>query len=205
MLENLAKSQSLLGKSTENRDNQQEMLKLSWLAGMVEGDGHLSVTISKSKLARTGFNPKAVVGVTNMDISVINEVDNIYRSLGVTAYIREIETPKGKPISTISTSKMSGVKKVLDAIYPYLIGEKKARAEMILKFVNRRLEKKYSYLDEEDIELLREMNIKFINRKNKLSSSAKILRDFTLSGEHPMIKSELTGDSKNTAEMSVSA
>jgi hypothetical protein len=188
----------------ENRDNQQETLKLSWLAGMIEGDGFLSVTVSKSKLARQGFNPKSVIGVVNQDMTLINEVDNIFRSLGVIAYTREYETPKGKPIAMISTSKMSGVKKVLDSIYPYLIGEKKARAEMILKFVNRRLGKKYSNLDEEDIELLREMNNKFVDHKGKLSDSIRLLRDCTLSGQKPVIQSDLTRDGKNSAEMSES-
>jgi len=192
-------------KGDVTMDNQQETLKLSWLAGMIEGDGFISVTISKSKLARSGFNPKAIVGVTNQDMIIINEVDNIFRSIGVVAYIHENETPKGVPISTISTSKMSGVKKVIDSIYPYLVGEKKARADMVIKFVNRRLNKKYSNLDEEDIESLREMNLKFVNRKNKLSDSSRLLRDCTLSGEKPMIQSELTGDSKNMAEMSMSA
>ena len=207
MLEHLDKSQILPSKNSENRDNQQEKLKLSWLAGMLEGDGFVSVTISKSKLARNGFGTRAVIGVTNQDSFIINEVDNILRSIGVTACIQENKTPKGIPIFLISTSKNTYVKKVLDSIIPYLIGDKKARAELTLKFVNRRVSKPYSYLEQEDIDLLREMNEKFVNRKGKLTDSARILRDCTLSdsGIESMIQSELTGDSKNTAEMSVSA
>lgn len=205
MLEHLVKSQPLPSESVENRDNQQEKLKLSWLAGMLEGDGFVSVTIGRSKLAKKGFNPKAVIGVTNQDPMIINEVDNIFRSIGVGAFVQENKTPKGLPIFLISTSKMTNVKKVIDSILPYLVGEKKARAELTLKFVNRRVEKPFSNLDEEDIDLLREMNQKFVNRKGKLTSSAKLLRDCTLSGKEPMIQSDLTEDSKNTAEMSVSA
>src|SRR5664279_5695784 len=121
MLEHLAKSQTLPSERVENRDNQQEKLKLSWLAGMIEGDGFVSVTIAKSPKSRNGFEARAVIGVTNQDVLIINEVDNIMRNIGVGASIQENKTPKGIPIFLISTSKMTNVKKVIESILPYLI------------------------------------------------------------------------------------
>jgi len=165
----------------EDRDNQLETGKIGWLAGMIEGDGFLSVTMAKDTKSRVKFQPRAVVGVCNQDMTIINEVDNLFRKIGVIAYIREYRTPKGKPIALISTGKISNVKKIIDVIKEHLIGEKKARAELVSKFVDSRLNRKYEALNEEEIDIIRQMDEQFISRKGKETGFNRFLREHTLS------------------------
>ena len=185
-----------------NKDNQLKTTDLAWLAGIIEGDGYISMTVyrcNKERLKKSfKMYVRPVIGVTNQDMTLVNHVDNLFRRLNATGHIREHTTPKGAPIAVISTTKMSNVKKILDAIFPYLIGEKKARAELVLKFLDIRLGKMNSSLDEEELVILKEMGERFISRKGKKTGFSGFLREHTLSlSEDKMMCSELTGDCKN--------
>jgi hypothetical protein len=160
-----------------NKDNQLETIELGWLAGMIEGDGFLSVTMAKDDKSKLKYQPRAVVGVTNQDIAIINKVDDLFRKLGVIAYIREHRTPKGKPISLISTSTMANVKRIVDAIKDHLIGEKRARAELVKKFVDSRLSRKWQNLNEDEIDIIRQMDEQFVSRKGKETGFNRFLRE----------------------------
>jgi hypothetical protein len=180
-----------------DKDNQLKTEEKSWLAGMIEGDGFVSVCVYKSKNSRIGVHYKPVVGVSNQDVAIINHVDNLFTKLGVNGFIQESTKTSTTPVLCISTSKFFSVKKILDSVVPYMVGQKKARTELVLKFINRRLGKMNSSLDIEDLSILQEMNNKFISHKGKKTQFGRILNEHTLSVEKTMMCSELIGDNKN--------
>ncbi len=163
-----------------NRENQLKTEDASWLAGMIEGDGYISLCVYRSKGSKLGVHYKPVIGVTNTDVTIINHVDNLFKELGVGAFVQDSKSGSNIPVMTVSTSKLSSVKKIIDSIFPYIIGEKKARAELVLKFVTRRLSRMNLSLDDEDIELLKEMDERFISRKGKKTQFGRILNEYTL-------------------------
>jgi len=164
-----------------NRENQLKTEDASWLAGMVEGDGYISICVYRNTKAKLNVSYKAVVGVSNQDATIINHVDNLFRQIGAIPFIQDQKSEGNTPVMCVSTSKLSNVKKILDSIFPYIVGEKKARAELVLKFVNRRLENKRQPLEDEDVELLKEMDERFISRKGKKTQFGRILNEYTLS------------------------
>ena len=114
----------------------------AWLAGFMEGEGTFSIYHQK----RSGTNTdqlRATVSVTNTDPALINKAHAVFSSMGVEMHIHEYKNKKGstRPVYDMQTAQQAKVKIVCEKLAPYLFGEKKAKAEMLLRFVNKRLEK----------------------------------------------------------------
>jgi len=164
--------------------DQQESTKLGWLTGMLEADGWITVNAYKTSQTKRGWSIKAVVGVCGQDGLVIEEVDRLWRDLGVVGHIQEGSTPKGnRTILAITTSKLSNVRTLLTALLPYMVGEKTARARLALRYVAGRLERgaQGREHDNEDFEVLREWASRFsgVNKGNRLTNLRAFLTDYT--------------------------
>ena len=135
-------------------------LELAWLAGIMEGEGTFSIYHQKRK----GTAPdqlRAVISLTNTDPYLINKAFSIFQSMGVEMHIHEYDNKKGstRTVYDMQTAKHTNVKLVCELLAPYLFGEKRAKAEMLLRFVTRRLEKlgpnnstRFAKYDDEDWE-----------------------------------------------------
>lgn len=115
---------------------------LAWLAGIMEGEGTFSIYHQKRSNTSTD-QLRACVSLTNTDASLINKAYEVFKSLGVEMHIHEYKNKKGstRPVYDMQTAKQTNVKAVCEGLLPYLFGEKKAKAEMLLRFVLKRLEK----------------------------------------------------------------
>jgi len=106
---------------------------------------------------------------------------------------------------------MSHMLKVITALYPHMCGDKKKRAELISEFIQRRMNrmgsqskaKGKSWYDSYDWNLVKEFYQ--ITGGKILPEVELFLNEHTLPPDNGMICSELTGDSKNVAEMATSA
>lgn len=133
----------------------------AWLAGFLDGEGHLSIT-----LATAAGYPKLtpVVNAVNTHKPTIERVFDILTRLGISPHLklneRSKKNKKHKDIWTIQTNRGSYIKKLLEALLPYLF-TKKEQALLILTLVNRR-ELGYTRLTEDD--LLLEKRIKELNK-----------------------------------------
>lgn len=116
--------------------------KLAWLAGFMEGEGTFSIYHQKRK-GTAGDQLRASVSVTNTDPHLISECNKIFTELGCVLHIHEYTNKKGstRPVYDMQTSRAEYVKIICEALLPYLIGEKKAKAELLISFVTKRMEK----------------------------------------------------------------
>lgn len=123
------------GKDKMNTD-------LAWLAGIWEGEGSILLYSRPVNENRMQITPS--VTVTNTDVVIMNKVRKIVESLGCNFSWREYR-PKGKAsyklCYRLSSSHAENIKKFLEAVLPYMHGEKKAYGETLLSFVTKRLEK----------------------------------------------------------------
>ena len=115
---------------------------LAWLAGIMEGEGTFS--IYHQKRSNTDSDQlRATISLTNTDPYLINKAYEIFKAIGIEMHIHEYKNKKGstRPVYDMQTAKQTDVKTACEALLPYLFGEKKAKAEMLLRFVTKRLTK----------------------------------------------------------------
>lgn len=163
-------------------DNQQERLEweISWLAAFTEGEGWVS--LAKNSSLQGGkryfrFDPNC--GISNTAKDLINECIRILNKYGVEHQVvkrKGSEIGKSEPLDRYEIVMRCAIRSAsfLNLIYPYLIGIKKRRAELVLNFINLRKSKprKASYGPEEQ-EIYDEMF------SYKGMTQSKILNDYT--------------------------
>lgn len=182
-------------------DNQQEMpnqAEIGWLAGIIEGEG--SVTMNARKKHWNGWNGYGVdlkIYAVNTDAGIIEKCVQIIRKIGVEPYINERKTvpiPKKtnegvytseKTILAVSVSRMVDILKVLHIVTPHMAGEKKSRSNLIMQFIQRRLERKgqrsikkgTSHMDNKDWQMVKDFYV--LSNKNMKPEITQFLNDHT--------------------------
>jgi len=126
--------------SDETMGNQQEVseIELAWLAGMLNGDGCFSLTFR----SRNGkLKCDMSLTITQCDPGVIDKADELFNKIGITPGISEYAA-SGAGVRTkwnLRISKMAHIHRVIEAIIPYMIGEKAAQANLMKRYLDRRL------------------------------------------------------------------
>lgn len=169
-------------------DNQQERfdLDLAWLAGIIEGEGWISLaliqTIQKNKSCTSTFMPN--IGCTNTDFQLMKKVEEIFNKLELK--YRKQERPafvgsdgrSRKAKIEVSIYAKEYVKKLSNAILPFMHGVKKNRILRLFDFYKIRESKprsgKNSKYGIEEYEIYKEL----YGYRGKTRS--KILNDLTL-------------------------
>jgi hypothetical protein len=186
-----------LNKNTERENhkdgtmgNQQERfnLELAWLAGIIEGEGWVSLAIisslKKNKVKYPAFHPS--IGVTNTDLLMIEKIEAIFKALEL-KYRKQIRLSKiysdgilRKTRIELSVFSRQYITKLANSILPYMYGEKKKRMQKLFEFYKirdtkpkRGINSKYGA---EEFALYEEL----YSYKGKRTSRLKILNDYTL-------------------------
>jgi len=177
----------------EDRDNQQEIAKeteKAWLAGFLEGDGYITLSsqLASKKKKDSGLVVVPNIGFTNQDALLIERAKVICEKIsGTGGWINEIANntaykyPSSNPtIINLSVRKFSACSKILEAIIPYLAGQKLARARLLLSFINRRLCHPRMPYDLDEVGIVKTFVETQINGKNPRHGKTlrKFLRDF---------------------------
>lgn len=141
--------------NTDNQQGTSNQAELAWLAGIIEGEGTLALLAwRRDERPTTVQNVKinAYVVIYNTDGSIVRKVDEILRGLGLSLHIGSREQkpmlrPGGgeyrsiDPMLKVSVKGMDDVYKLLTAIRPWLFGDKAARADLMLAYLERRFAK----------------------------------------------------------------
>ena len=132
-----------------NTDNQQEIGLVGWLAGIIDGEGTVSLTISRRANRSQMIRVQPKVSIANTDMGIIDRCLKALHQIGVGHYQRNERRPAGhvlgvpvskfKPVTTLEISGLKRVKTLLGAVRPYLAGEKANRADLLLKFISGRI------------------------------------------------------------------
>jgi hypothetical protein len=113
-------------------------IKLAWLVGIFEGEGSFSLSRSRKRYAFFNLN----IRITNTDLMLLRECKEIAeKEIGIKTSIngRNKIIENRKPRYDLLIYSLESGFKFLSAILPYLIGEKKAQAQLLIQFLNRRL------------------------------------------------------------------
>lgn len=111
--------------------------KISWLVGIIEGEGCFS--IAKGYKKSTYFN--VTINITNTDIFLLRECESIVKDiLECNCRIRNRkENYNVKKRSDLVIEGLENISNFITKIKSFIIGEKKLQAEIMLSYVNRRL------------------------------------------------------------------
>lgn len=125
-------------------DNQQTSLTdLAWLAGIIDGEAWVGFSLAKddrSKNRRTVV-VKTEIKIPNTDKEIIAKCYRIWKQIGVNPYYRETSykvKSYRKPVYEVATKNMTGVQKMINAVLPFLTGNKLERAHLMLEFIKSR-------------------------------------------------------------------
>ena len=163
-------------------DNQQATCEWARLAGLLMGDGYFTMSVAyRKRVSGRGFLPIVpTVAFTNQDATLINLFAEMFEQVGIKYYI---ESRNGTiwskyPISTILVRRFDSLKLLLNNLLPWLVGDKKARAELILRYISkeRRGRREPDVDDAEIIKMYLAVSPKI--KKGKTSRLAEVLRDY---------------------------
>ncbi len=142
--------------------NQQEIPtdgELGWLAGVIEGEGSITMNVRhKTWKGWQGIGVDLGISICNKDAGIIEKCTRILHKLGTTPHVCEGHSAPIKamlkdgtekvyhnpqrPLLQLQLSRMGSIKLVLTTIEPFMGGDKKHRARLIIDFVDRRLARK---------------------------------------------------------------
>ncbi len=114
---------------------------LAWLAGIWDGEGSITMFAHQEKNGSTKICPTCLV--VNTDIRIINKVRKLLEELGCNFVIHEYKpkNEKHKVQWRITSRNTRYIVLLLTAIQPYLVGEKKEKAEILLAYCTQRIAK----------------------------------------------------------------
>lgn len=142
---------------------------LAYLAGIIDGEGWVGL---QKRLDRRWVTYKPALRVTNTDANLINHIYEIWERIGVDGHIYENEqnpsVPNGKQIMNLQLNKQSDIKRVLEAVIPYLVS-KKARAVMLLRFLDKTIDREEAYL------AIKQANQKGVGKSSETTREAATL------------------------------
>ena len=110
-------------------DNQQAIGKI---AGLYLGEGHF--VVSKYQRANGKWQFSAEIGFSNTDAELIHFVCDWLDAIGARFHMDQ----NSQGCWQVKVSRFESVLKMLDRMEPHLIGQKKAEAALLRRFVERR-------------------------------------------------------------------
>ncbi len=156
-------------------------LEIGWLAGIFDGEGYIAFTRQNTKKTRS---VRVEVQMVNCDPDVIIKTVGILNKIGINPYIRErkYKGTRWQNCFHVALMKFSDTKKFLDIVGPYLIGEKRVKADLMLKLVNSRITKtRYDHYTQEELDMVAQYFDELKGFREKDGERVRSLNDYTRS------------------------
>ncbi len=121
----------------ETGNQQVTDLEMGWLAGILDGEGHITMKTAKYQ---KWIHYSIEIGFTNTSLELLEKLASICLRLGVNLHWMKKKMPKScQPCWILTTKKMSHCYRILDKVLP-LLTVKRERADLLFAFCKRRLE-----------------------------------------------------------------
>ena len=127
-------------------DNQQVTREeIGWIAGFIDGEGYIGITMYKNHSNSATKTVKVELNVCNTDICMVEKYISIMNKMGVNPYVKKSKKYKKyngcnkKDVHEVKLHRMAPIQKILKVILPHLTGMKKTRALLIYEFLESRL------------------------------------------------------------------
>lgn len=118
------------------KDNQREDVKLAYIAGLIDGEGTISLNKSTEK-AHPTWNPKYTpyISFTNTNLEALELVGRFFDS-NTRHHVGSQDGFKGhKQCFRVVKSGKENVKKLLEKLLPYLLIKRK-QAELLIEYID---------------------------------------------------------------------
>lgn len=165
----------------------QNIEKLSWLAGIIDGEGYLTTNKRQGIIAKKLNNGQGSlsfvtrVGVGSTDCTIIKKISEILYEMNVKFYFT-LHNPSKKFINakkyiSINVEGYRSVKKLLKSIIDYMHSNKKEEAKAMLIYIDYRLNilnnrKEFNSLTaQEKINKFNEIDVEFVKNLKALKNS----------------------------------
>jgi hypothetical protein len=116
--------------------------KLAWLAGIIDGEGSVTVQVIRRNGSETAIRCTPFVAIVNTDRGVINGCAEVLREVGINFDVYERENYNNalsvKKIWTLRINAGKRLKVLLPFLLPHLRSVKRDYAEKILEFIRLR-------------------------------------------------------------------
>jgi len=174
-----------------------------WLAAIFEGEGTTGLFKTRRK-NNDKWRISTYFLICNNDPIIINEAWEIAAKLnvGMCIYQREGSTPNANLNYQICCKNMKGVYKMLETLLPYIRGNKRAVAEMTMRFITSRdfgdLTKRKPYYSDEEWKLYEKVKETNQQGKKKKFESSETLRNALTN-----IEKILSGEDKVQTSMKI--
>ena len=119
---------------------------LAWLAGIIEGEGSISVQVYTLPDGRVRLTP--YVSVINTDTLILDECERLFKWLlrdekSKARYCGHARAPapnsfQGRKLCYALRVDGIACKSVLEVVLPFMVGEKRRNAEVVLSFIKSR-------------------------------------------------------------------
>lgn len=123
-------------------DNQQaNLIEIGWLVGMIEAEGSIVMTQRKRKGKTVQIQAKIVW--SNTDSSIIDKYVSILEKIGIKYY--RLSRKKGgshigrKIVTQIEVYRFASLELLLSIIIPYLTKTRRQKAEIVMSFIQSRI------------------------------------------------------------------
>ena len=135
-----------------------------YIAGILDGEGMLTVTIKGGRIALgNGVNPLVpLISITNTSQPLIDWLHP--RLGGCTLKSPYSKGDKWKIVQTLQVARLLDIKSLIEQTLPYLI-VKRQQAALLLEFCNTRLQDKWSEYNPQLFQIAKE--IRNLNRKGR--------------------------------------
>ena len=150
--------------------------EIGWLAGIIDGEGHIGLSNQNSK---KGLAVRADLQIVNTDNKLIEKLVNILRKMGVNPYIRErVHVKSTWNTNTIVTvGRFAQIKQILDIVMEHLTGMKREKAEIVLALIESRIKKtRYDRYDAQELEIVRVFRERFIGKYGASTTAREAYR-----------------------------
>lgn len=150
--------------------------EIGWLAGIIDGEGHIGLSNQNSKKVRS---VRVDLQIVNTDNKLIEKLVNILRKLGVNPYIRDrVHVKSTWNTNTIVTvGKFAQIKRILDIVKPHLTGFKSEKAEIVLALLESRMKKtRFDKYDDYEMDIIKVYRERFIGKTGASTTAREAYR-----------------------------
>ena len=145
------------------QETTKELLKLGWLAGLIDGEGSVILQLVKNNTTKTKFTYHPRVSIYNNDANLISEVCKLLDKYGIKYFVQERASrdPRNNNAElettnyNVSIGDAKSVKLLLELTVETLQTIKRAKAELCIRFLNIRLNRtEYFKHNREEIDVI---------------------------------------------------
>lgn len=153
----------------------------SFLGGLVTGEGCFCLAVQRVAKRKGGLRITPIFNIFMSDQETIALAAEACRDLGLSVYIQE--RPKAARDQTgIHAGGQLRVRRYCEVLIPYLTGQKKEAATLVLQFINSRESKpKTALYTEDELDIVRRLRVVNGNTNGKKTPLSRTLRDYTSS------------------------